>query len=134
MRRTVKTVSVLLILVGSIAVASCAGSGRPPLDQWAAEWEDLTAAVPTLEQLGTPPDREQCGHVLGVIRTGHADLLPAPDVSLDAPVQEWFTVAEDALFECPPSSSQFPSLEYAYQVLARLQAEVEAALAMATTG
>jgi|GEM_PF-2232226 len=127
----VKAAFVLVILVVLIAVASCAETGRPGLDSWAADWEDLTRTLPTVDQLGTPPDRDLCAHALGEIREAQADLLPTPDISLDPVVQEWFTVAEDALFECPPSSSQFPDLGYAYQVLTRLEAEVDAALALA---
>jgi hypothetical protein len=126
-----KSAITLIILGGLVAVASCSDSGRPRPDNWAADWEDLTTALPTLDELGDPPDRALCAHALGEIREGQAELLPAPDISLDPVVQEWFTVAEDALFECPPSSNQFPDFAYAYQVLARLEAEVEAALALA---
>lgn len=128
---SVKSVCAVIILLGLVAVTSCADAGRPELDSWATDWEGLTTALPTLDQLGTPPDRELCAHALGQIREGQADLLPTPDVSIDPVVQEWFTVAEDALFECPPSNSQFPDLGYAYQVLASLEAEVEAAIALA---
>jgi hypothetical protein len=128
---SIKSAVILIILVGLVAVASCSDTGRPSPDDWAVNWEDLTTTLPTLDQLGDPPNRELCAHALGEIREGQADLLPTPDISLDPVVQEWFTVAEDALFECPPSSNQFPDLAYAYQVLARLEAEVEASLALA---
>jgi hypothetical protein len=121
----------LLLLAGIITFAGCGEGGRPDVSDWATDWEALIGTIPTLDKLGSPPDYELCGHALGDIREGQAELLPTPDLALDPVVREWFTVAEDAMFECPPSSSRFPDLEYVYQELARLEAEVTAVLAMA---
>ena len=134
MSRKIRAVLVVLGLLVVLAFASCADTGRPNLDDWAADWEGVTGAVPTLVQLGDPPDRDLCGHTLGRIREGRVDLFPAPDLALDPVVTEWFTIAEDAMFECPPSSSQLPSLEFAYRELARLEAEVDTVLMMSGEG
>jgi hypothetical protein len=131
-RRITVTLTVLSV-VAALALASCADSGRPDMDDWAGNWAELTAAVPTVTQLGSPPDRSLCSRTLGQIRAGQRDLIPTPDLALDPVVREWFTVAEDAMFECPPSSSQFPDFEYSYQELARLEAEIEAVLALTGT-
>lgn len=131
MNQLAKPTLVLLTLVVMIAFSGCGVGGRPDLADWTADWDQLTGTVPTLAQLGTPPDRELCGHALGQIREKQSDLLPTPDLALDPAVHEWFTVAEDGMFECPPSSNQFPDFEYVYRELGRLEAEVAAVLAMA---
>ena len=130
MTRDIGLALIALTVAGALTLASCADNGRPDLDQWVTDWAEMTATVPTIARLGSPPDRELCSHILGQIREGQKDLVPTPDLALDLVVREWFTVAEDAMFECPPSSSQFPSLEYAYRELARLEAEVDSVLAM----
>ncbi len=84
--------------------------------------------MPTLDELGDPPDRDVCGHALGVLRSERPDLLPAPDPALDVAVEEWVVIAEDAMFECPPSSHEIADLAQAYEELARLEAEVNAVL------
>jgi hypothetical protein len=86
--------------------------------------------MPTLDELGDPPDRDICGHALGILRAERPDLLPAPDPALDVAVEEWVLIAEDAMFECPPSSHEIADLAQAYEELARLEAEVNAVLSI----
>lgn len=59
-------------------------------------------------------------------------LFPTPDPALDPVVEEWVRVAEDAFFECPPSSASIPDLASAYAELQRLEAEVEVVLRIDT--
>ena len=104
------------------------------MEDWEATWDDTTAVIPSLTSLGDPPDREACGHVLGLLRSLRADVFPTPDMVFDEVVKEWVAIAEDAMFECPPSSREIPSLTYAYEELARLEAEVAAVLSVVPSG
>jgi len=111
-----------------LILSSCSGGDRPAAPDWQPLWAGVTDALPSLTSLGDPPDRDICGPALGVLRASRPDVLPTPDLALDGVVTEWFTIAEDALFECPPSSHEIPDLASAYEELARLQAEVDAVL------
>jgi hypothetical protein len=111
-----------------LVVAAC-GTSRPSADEWAPQWHDLTAAIPSTAALGDPPDETVCRDSLGLLRSSRGDLFPTPDQDIDDAVNEWVSVAEDAFFECPPSSQAVPDFAAAYEQLARLEAEVEAALA-----
>jgi hypothetical protein len=86
--------------------------------------------VPSAAELGDPPDRALCSAALGVLRTKSAELSPTPDLAIDSVVTEWVRVAEDLLFECPPSSDRIPNLAFAYDEMLRLEVEVEAVLAI----
>jgi hypothetical protein len=78
--------------------------------------------------LGDPPDRQICGDALAELRAIQPELFPTPDLALDETVTQWVSIAEDAMFECPPSSARIPTLADAYAELARLEAEVAAVL------
>ena len=86
--------------------------------------------MPTAQELGDPPDRAACDSALGEIRTQRTEVFPTPDAAIDPVVHEWIRVAEDALFECPPSSRAIPDLESAYAELSLLEAEASAALSL----
>ena len=114
----------------AILVAGCGGADRPTVAEWRPLWVDVFIDVPTAEDLGDPPDRRVCSAALGVLRSRSESLFPTPDQAIDGVVTEWVRVAEDLLFECPPSSDRIPDLAYAYSEMFRLQAEVEAVLAI----
>lgn len=118
----------LILLTVSLSLAGCSENDRPSLSEWEQIWSQTTDELPTLRELGDPPSRDSCGHALGVLRTSRPNLVPTPDPALDAVVTEWVTVAEDAMFECPPSSHKIPDLASAYDELARLEAEVDVVL------
>lgn len=111
-----------------VAFAVRMRSERPAVADWEPTWEITTEAVPSLATLGTPPDRAACGRALGKLRSVQSDLFPTPDLAIDETVREWVAIAEDAMFECPPSSRDLPDLAEAYAELARLEAEVAAAI------
>jgi len=117
-----------LLALCLVAFAACGRSERPTVTDWEPTWKTTTAAVPSLVALGSPPDRAVCGHALGVLRSLQSDLFPTPDLAVDDAVREWVAIAEDAMFECPPSSRDLPDLATAYEELARLEAEVAAAI------
>jgi len=62
--------------------------------------------------------------------TVDGEVFPTPDQAIDEPVTEWFELAKDAFFECPPTSTPNPGMDYAYGQLSRLQAEVAAVVAI----
>jgi hypothetical protein len=122
----------LALAIGLAAVmllaAACSDGDRPTASDWEQIWTDTTDELPTLLQLGDPPNRDLCSHALGALRSSRPNLFPTPDAALDGVVTEWVTVAEDAMFECPPSSHGIPDLASAYDELARLGAEVDVVL------
>lgn len=113
-----------------VLLAACGGADRPSVAEWQPVWDGAIAAIPTAEELGEPPDRAICSGTLGFLRSTEGDLLPTPDDAIDEPVREWFEVAKNAFFECPPTSSPNPGMDYAYGQLARLEAEVAAVVAI----
>ena len=113
-----------------ILVAGCGGDDRPSVAEWRPIWVDVIADVPSAEDLGDPPDRGVCSEALGLLRSRSEELSPTPDQAIDGVVTEWIRVAEDLLFECPPSSDRIPDLAFAYSEMFRLQAEVDAVLAI----
>ena len=117
-----------LLAIVALFLAACNDDGRPAVSDWQSVWADASTQLPTLSQIGNPPDREVCSHALGILRSIRSDLLPTPEPALDVAVTEWMTVAEDAMFECPPSSHKISGLQDAYAELEQLEAEVEAVL------
>jgi hypothetical protein len=111
-----------------LALVAC-GTSRPLADEWSPLWRDLTSAIPTSAELGDPPSEAVCRDALGMLRSSRGDLFPTPDRAIDDAFNEWVSLAEDAFFECPPSSRAVPDFSAAYEQLARLEAEIEAALA-----
>lgn len=112
----------------AIIFTACGGEDRPSLDEWQPAWDRIVELMPTATELGDPPDRAMCSEVLGEIRTARAELFPTPDAAIEAVVRDWVSAAEDALFECPPSSSDLPDLDAVYARLDRLEAEVATVL------
>ena len=127
-RRPRAAIVPLVVVTALLLLAACTGSDRPSTEEWQPVWQAASDAMPTLEELGDPPDSDICGHALGILRAERPDLLPAPDPALDVAVEEWVIIAEDAMFECPPSSHEIADLAQAYEELARLEAEVNAVL------
>ena len=102
--------------------------------EWQPTWDALVGGIPTPAELGTPPDGALCQSALGLVRSAEDDLYPTPDRAIDEPVKEWVATAEDAFFECPPSSSAIPDMAFAYGQLQRLEAEIAAVLAIDRRG
>lgn len=127
-----------VILVATLAIllmaASCGRSERPEVADWQPTWETATSLLPLQDELGDPPDRETCSRVLGDLSAVVPELFPTPDIAIEGTVRDWVTIAEDAMYECPPSSAQLPDLGHAYDELARLEVEVDAVLAMEANG
>ncbi len=129
-RSKVRSLVVVVILLAAavLILVAQSGPGRPIASDWASTWDRAVTAMPTSEDLGDPPDRNLCSHALGELRSIRPDLIPTPDPALDAAVDEWMRVAEDALFECPPASGELPSLASAFDELVRLQAAIDVVL------
>lgn len=115
-----------------LLASACDDGGRPAPAEWRSVWDGVRADLPTAAELGDPPDGSLCATALGVLRTSQSSLYPTPDSAIDDVVKEWVSVAEDLLFECPPSSSAIPDLAYAYGQLERLEAEVDVVLQIDT--
>lgn len=113
-----------------VVLAGCSSAGRPTVAEWQPAWDQLVDGIPTASEIGQPPDRSLCTQGLGLVRSSQAGLFPTPDRAIDDAVNEWVSVAEDAFFECPPSSSAIPDMDFAYGQLARLEAEISAVLAI----
>lgn len=109
-------------------LASCGEGDRPSTEAWLAEWESLTASVPTEAELGDPPDSDLCARTLARIREAAPDIRVTPDLASDAPVEEWVSVAEAAFFECPPDSGEITSFAETFEELDRIEREVAAGL------
>lgn len=120
--------ALVLVAVGSLVLTGCASDERPSPDEWQPVWLSMTNLMPSATELGDPPDRPTCSAALGEIRSARSELFPTPDAAIEPVVREWVRVAEDALFECPPSSSALPDLAAVYADLARLEAEVSTVL------
>lgn len=113
-----------------LAFAGCGSSDRPSVAEWQPLWDGIVQGIPTLAELGQPEDLTVCADGLGFVRSTQGELFPTPDPAIDEAVREWVSVAEDAFFECPPSSNRIPDMAFAYGQLTRLEAEVAAALAI----
>ena len=115
-----------------LLLAACSGESRPSIEEWQPVWESAVSSFPSPEELGEPPDHAVCSHALGVLRTESADLMPTPDLAIDDVVADWLKIAENTVYECPPSNQTIPNLDYAYAEMARLEAEVAVVLAIDT--
>ena len=120
---------VVTIAVFAIALASCATT-RPTVEEWQPSWDRVVAGIPAESVTGENPSRELCDTTLAFLRDTRPELSPTPDLAVDDTVKDWFDIAEDAFFECPPRSQQVGSFSDAYTLLARLQAEVDLVLDM----
>jgi len=111
-----------------VILAACSSASRPTVAEWQLRWDALVDGIPTSAEIGRPPDQSLCTDGLGLVRSSQAGLFPTPDRAIDDAVNEWVSVAEDAFFECPPSSSAIPDMDFAYGQLARLEAEISVVL------
>jgi len=119
--------AVVAVGVSAIALTSCS-TARPTVEEWQPTWDRVVSAIPNESIVGENPPRELCDETLAYLRDNRPALSPTPDLALDDTVKDWFDVAEDAFFECPPTSQQIGSFSEAYSLLARLQAEVDLVL------
>jgi hypothetical protein len=113
-----------------VFLTACGSASRPTVAEWQPAWEQLVGGIPTSAEVGRPPDPSLCTQGLGLVRSSEDGLLPTPDRAIDETFKEWVSVAEDAFFECPPSSRAIPDMDFAYGQLARLEAEISAVLAI----
>lgn len=120
---------VVTLLVLALLVASCS-EPRPTVAEWEPVWERITAALPAGLTGGEDPTQATCSETLGFLRSNRAELFPTPDPAIDETVTEWVEVAEEAFFECPPTSAGGGSFPEAYEELLRLQGEIELVLDM----
>lgn len=111
-------------LVITLAIASCGGESRPSIEAWLPAWEHVLADVPPESVLAAGDPIATCNDALANIRTDGAALFPTPDEAIEDTVNAWVGVAEEMLFDCPPSDG----FSDAYGELFRLQAEVETVL------
>jgi hypothetical protein len=129
-RPSVRICFALLAIV--LFASACDDGARPTPAEWRPVWDGVVADLPTATELGDPPDGSLCATALGLLRTTQSDLFPTPDSAIDDVVKDWVSLAEDLLFECPPSSSAIPDLAFAYGQLERLEAEVDVVLQIDT--
>ncbi len=120
--------SVLLGLVLFLLLGACGEQTRPTVAQWQPKWQAVRASVPEQPAAGDQPEAAMCNETLGTLRTMRPDLSPTPDRAIDEAVREWFQIAEDAFFECPPRSGPIESFADAYAELLRLEAEIDLVL------
>jgi hypothetical protein len=121
--RAVAITGVMLLLL-----AACSGESRPSVEEWQPTWENVVDGFPSPEMLGDPPDHTVCSQALGELRSESVDLSPTPDLAIDDVVADWLKIAENMVYECPPSNQTIPNLEYGYGELARLEAEIAVVL------
>ena len=96
--------------------------GRPAVGSWTATWEERQRLIPSAEAiLNGGPDL--CGERLGTLRTELPDLRPAPTEALDSALEDWISLAETVMFECPTDPDE---LADQLDTLATLAAEVDA--------
>jgi hypothetical protein len=124
----------LLLAVGAVLALSACAASRPSVADWQPGWDLLVGGIPTPAELGTPPDASLCQGALGLVRSAEDDLYPTPDRAIDEAVRNWVATAEDAFFECPPSSAAIPNMDFAYGQLERLEAEIAAVLELDRPG
>lgn len=123
-----RTVAIGLLLL--LATGACANEKRPSVDAWRPLWESTVALVPDQELVGEDPDQALCEATLAGLRTNRPTLDPTPDLAIDDPVRNWFQIAEDAFFECPPNNDRIGSFGEAYRELIRLEGEIDLVLTL----
>lgn len=125
-----RSATVVIAGVFLVAVTGCGDGSRPAVEEWRTVWIEVVGGVPMADELGDQPDQDTCRSALVTLRERSHELFPTPDLALDSVVHEWVRVAEDAFFECPPSSAEIPTMGFALRELDRLEAEVGAVLAI----
>lgn len=123
-----KRLLILFALLGVVASA-CQAENRPAVEEWRAHWDRVIAAVPTEEALSGEDAKTLCDTALTLLREERQYLLPAPESTLDDPVDDWLNVADETFFECPPRSGEIQGFAEAFVLMDDYHAEVEAALA-----
>ncbi len=116
----------LVLLVASLSACS---NSRPTVDEWLPLWDQAVALIPSQAELGDPPSEDLCEQVLVNLREVSVDLALTPEETLDAAVDAWIGVAEQAFFECPPEEGEISNLDEAYEEMAQLQTEIDALVA-----
>ena len=130
-RRPPALVRVAAIALLAGATVGCAGEAGDPGD-FAEAWDDAQALMPEQEQL--TPGSEACSDALGDLRQARQDLPPAPSTGVTDALDEWFSIAEATLFDCPPSGGELDGFDDAYTSLAEAQRAVDAAVEEAGSG
>ena len=118
----------MLLVVLALLQGACADQSRPSVASWQAQWDEVVASIPEEAAVGEAPSNDLCTEVLTTLRELRPPLTPTPDLAIDDAVQEWFQIAEDAFFECPPRSELISSFADAYREMSRLEAEINLVL------
>ena len=118
-----------LLTAAALILSSCSDS-RPTVEEWQPTWEMVVGAIPSESVIGESPPRAICNETLGFLRSNRGSLFPTPDLAIDDAVGDWISIAEDAFFECPPNNEHVRGFSEMYQLLHRLQGEVELVLDM----
>ena len=114
-----------------LTVVSACGSNRPAVDDWQSSWVQISASIPGEASLAASDSVQTvCADTLVFLRSNRSELFPTPDLAIDGVVTAWIEIAEDAFFECPPSSEQIGDFAEAYAEMSRLEAEIELVLDM----
>ncbi len=118
------TAVVAFLTAFALILSSCSAS-RPAVEEWQPTWQQIVKGIPTESTLREQPPRAICSETLGFLRSNRARLFPTPDLALDHTLGDWFDVAEDAFFECPPNNENVSSFSEAYELLRGFEAEVD---------
>jgi hypothetical protein len=116
-----------LLLVVGVAVMSC-GDGGLSLDQWEQEWQDTVGRIE--EMRSSSVSEQQCEETIGYLREQRPLLTPPPLSELDDPVDSWFDLTEDALFECRFEGAPGTSQSQLFDTLDVFETEVDTILSL----
>jgi len=106
------------------------GAGdRPDVATWTPIWDQTKAIIPDLETLGDPLDPDVCDETVARLRDAREDLHPTPDEVVDEAVDTWMIEATSVFFECFEADIGADTAAESYEELARLEAEIDTALA-----
>ena len=120
-----------LLLFASLT-GGCGGSGDYTLDEWASEWAEVQASLPSLDEMLDLEDHDTCSATVGVLRQAAADLQTAPNEDLSKALLDWTDFAEGVFFDCPLQHGSHAGWEPAYEEMARLASEVDALISFET--
>ena len=127
-KTTVRRFRAVCVIV-LILATGCSGPGRPTEEVWLPEWDAAVDVVPSEADLGATPTRDTCNDILAELRDARQGIEPTPYEAVDAPVREWFEIAEAMFFECPPNQVGLDGFHEGSEQLGVFQAEVDAGLA-----
>lgn len=131
-RSVSKLPTIVVVISLALLLGSCADQSRPDVTSWQTSWNEVVASIPAQSTVGEEPSNELCTQVLSTLRERRPSLTPTPDLAIDDAVQEWFQIAEDAFFECPPRSEVIGSFAEAYGEMSQLEAEINLVLDLDT--